>query len=88
MGSAPADALGFTGSFVMFVQNVGMAFGISAGMALLYGQMSIAAGEKVAGYVVGHPEIFFYGYRRTMIFVALITFVGFILTCIRYKKSR
>ena len=87
MGAAPADSLGFTGSFVMFVQNIGMAFGISGAMAVLYGQMSVAAGEKVAGYVVGHPEIFFYGFKRAMFFVAAVTFVGFVLTCIRYKKS-
>lgn len=88
MSSAPADSLGFTGSFVMFVQNIGMALGISGAMAILYGQMSIAAGERVTGYVVGHPEIFFFGYKHAMFFIALVTFIGFIFTYVRYKKSR
>ena len=63
MSAAPLDALGFVGSLSGLSQNMGMALGISGGMAILYGKMGEAAGRPVAGYVAGRPDIFFYGYR-------------------------
>ena len=87
MGSAPADALGFVGSVQSLGQNMGMAIGISGGMAVLYGGMSAAAGERVTSYVVGHPEIFFYGYRLAYFLTAGIVAVGFILTLVRWRMA-
>ena len=87
MGSAPADALGFVGSVQSLAQNMGMALGISGGMAVLYGGMSAAAGERVTSYVVGHPEIFFFGYRMAYFLTAAIVVAGFALTIVRWRMS-
>ena len=87
MGSAPADALGFVGSVQSLAQNMGMALGISGGMAVLYGGMSAAAGERVTSYVAGRPDIFFFGYRWAYFLTAAIVVVGFALTIARWRMS-
>ena len=87
MGSAPVDALGFVGSVQSLAQNMGMSLGISGGMAVLYGGMSAAAGERVTSYVVGHPEIFFYGYRLSYFLTAAIVVVGLGLSITRWRMS-
>ena len=88
MGSAPEEALGFVGSVTSLAQNMGMALGISGGMALLYGQMSVAAGARVTSYVASRPDIFFYGYRWAYWVTAAIVGVGFALAIIRWLLLR
>ena len=88
MGSAPVDALGFVGSVQSLAQNMGMAMGISGGMAVLYGGMSAAAGERVTAYVAGRPDIFFHGYRMAYFLTAAIVAVGFVITIARWRMSR
>ena len=87
MGSAPIESLGFVGSLASLSQNMGMALGISGGMAILYGKMGEAAGRRVAGYVVGRPDIFFYGYRWAFLSMAALVVVGFVLSVVRFVRS-
>ena len=65
-----------------------MAMGISGGMAVLYGGMSAAAGERVTAYVAGRPDIFFHGYRMAYFLTAAIVAVGFVITIARWRMSR
>ena len=88
MGSAPDGALGFVGSVQGLAQNMGMAVGISGGMALLYGGMSAAAGERVTAYVAGRPDIFFTGYRLSYLVTAAIVAVGFAIAAVRWAMAR
>lgn len=88
MSAAPEDALGFVGSVQSLAQNMGMALGISGGMAVLYGQMSAKAGYRVTGYVAGAPEIFFYGYRWAYWLTAALVVVGFVLAVVRWRMAR
>ena len=88
MGSAPADGLGFVGSVASLSQNMGMALGISGGMAVLYGQMSVAAGTRVTSYVAGRPDIFFYGFRWAYFLTVAIVIVGFVLAIVRWRMAR
>lgn len=88
MSAAPLDALGFVGSLSGLSQNMGMALGISGGMAILYGKMGEAAGRPVAGYVAGRPDIFFYGYRWALMSVAALVAVGFVLCLVRARRTR
>ena len=87
MSAAPLDALGFVGSLSALSQNMGMALGISGGMAILYGKMGEAAGRPVAGYVAGRPDIFFYGYRWALMSVAALVAVGFVLCLVRAARA-
>ena len=88
MGSAPTEALGFAGSLSNLARSLGMAVGISAGSAVLYGQMSVAAGHAVTSYVAGRPDIFLYGYRCVFFGLAALVAVGFALTVCRFARSR
>ena len=88
MGSAPADALGFVGSLSALTRNLGMSLGITAGSALLYGQMSVAAGRSVTGYVEGRPDIFLYGFRWVFAALLAVVAVGLALSVVRYVRSR
>ena len=88
MGSAPREALGFAGSMGSLVRYLGMAVGITGSSAVLYGQMSVAAGRTVNAYVPGHPEIFLYGFRWVFWLLAAIIAVGFALTVVREVQAR
>ena len=88
MDSAPHDALGFMSSFTMLVQNMGMSIGISVGMALLYNQMSRAAGIRITKILPEFPEIFQYGFRHTFLVVALLVGIGALLCCVRFLICR
>ena len=88
MGSAPRDALGFVGSLSALTRNFGMSLGITAGSALLYGQMSIAAGRPVTGYVEGRPDIFLYGFRWVLVALLAVVAVGFALSVVRYVRNK
>lgn len=88
MGSLPTEALGFGGSFSALARYLGMAIGITGSTSLLYGQMSVAAGERVTAYVAGRPDIFLYGYRWVYGVTAALVFVGFCLTLVRAVRRR
>ncbi len=88
MGSLPPEALGFGGSVSALARYLGMAIGISGSTSLLYGQMSVAAGQTVTTFVAGRPELFLYGYRWVYgVTVALVS-VGFALTLVRLVRKR
>ena len=88
MGSLPPEALGFGGSVSALARYLGMAIGISGSTLLLYGQMSVAAGQTVTTFVAGRPELFLYGYRWVYgVTVALVS-VGFALTLVRLVRKR
>lgn len=88
MGSLPPEALGFGGSVSALARYLGMAVGISASTSLLYGQMSVAAGESVTSYVAGRPDIFLYGYRWVYGVTVVLVAVGFALTLARLVLKR
>lgn len=88
MSAAPASALGFVGSVASLGQNMGMALGISGGMALLYGQMSAYAGHRVASYAEAGAEAFFFGYRWAYFATAALVAVGFVLALVRWHRVR
>lgn len=88
MGSSPREALGFAGSLGSLARYAGMALGITLASAVLYGQMSAAAGQQVTSYVDGRPDLFLYGYRSVFYVLAAIAAVGFALTVVRLVKAR
>lgn len=88
MASTPRDALGFAGSLGGLSRYMGMAIGITVGISVLYGQMAVAAGERVTGYVAGRPDIFLYGYRWVFMVLAALVAVGFVLSAVRFVRLR
>lgn len=88
MSAAPISALGFVGSVASLAQNMGMALGISGGMALLYGQMSVYAGHRVASYAEAGAGAFFFGYRWAYFATAALVAVGFVLALVRWHRVR
>ncbi|QCT69950.1 MFS transporter [Eubacterium maltosivorans] len=88
MGSVSRDELGLVGSLAGLVRNMGMSVGITAGTSLLYSRMSDMAGYRVTNYIPGHPDIFLYGLRSVYIMLAVVVFVGALLTIIRFVYAR
>lgn len=88
MGSVSRDELGLVGSLAGLVRNMGMSVGITAGTSLLYSRMSDMAGYRVTNYIPGHPDIFLYGLRSVYIMLAVVVFVGALLTVIRFVYAR
>lgn len=88
MGSAPREALGFAGSISSLARYAGMAIGISAGSAVLYGQMSVAAGYEVTSYVTGRPDVFLFGFASVFHLLAAVAAVGLAITVVRLVRSR
>lgn len=88
MGSVSRDELGLVGSLAGLVRNMGMSVGITAGTSLLYSRMSDMAGYRVTNYIPGHPDIFLYGLRSVYIMLAIVVFVGALLTVIRFVYAR
>lgn len=80
MGAVEQGDLGFAGSMVSLVRNMGMSVGVSGGTALLYGRMSQLAGRSVTAYVPGEPELFLAGFRFAFGVVALLVTLGAVLT--------
>ena len=84
MGSVSRDELGLAG----LVRNMGMSVGITAGTSLLYSRMSDMAGYRVTNYIPGQPDVFLYGLRSVYIMLAVVVFVGALLTIIRFVYAR
>ncbi|WP_195267269.1 MFS transporter [Eubacterium sp. 1001713B170207_170306_E7] len=88
MGSVSRDELGLVGSLAGLVRNMGMSVGITAGTSLLYSRMSDMAGYRVTNYIPGQPDIFLYGLHSVYIMLALVVFVGALLTIVRFIYAR
>lgn len=88
MGSVSRDELGLVGSLAGLVRNMGMSVGITAGTSLLYSRMSDMAGYRVTNYIPGQPDVFLYGLRSVYIMLAVVVFVGALLTIIRFVYAR
>lgn len=88
MGSVSRDELGLVGSLAGLVRNMGMSVGITAGTSLLYSRMSDMAGYRVTNYIPGQPDVFLYGLRAVYIMLAVVVFVGALLTVIRFVYAR
>lgn len=88
MGSVSRDELGLVGSLAGLVRNMGMSVGITAGTSLMYSRMSDMAGYRVTNYIPGQPDVFLYGLRSVYIMLAVVVFVGALLTIIRFVYAR
>lgn len=88
MGSVSRDELGLVGSLAGLVRNMGMSVGITAGTSLLYSRMSDMAGYRVTNYIPDQPDVFLYGLRSVYIMLAVVVFVGALLTIIRFVYAR
>lgn len=90
MGSVERKEYGFAGSLSGLGRYMGMVIGITFSTSVLYHQMSLKAGKKVVSYLEGRPDLFLFGMRAVYIGIALILFVGVLLTLTRYfhKKSK
>lgn len=86
MGSVPHELLGFAGSASALARYLGLATGITSSMSLLYGQMSVAAGEHVTAFVEGRPDIFLFGYERVYWVMSALVALGFALTLWRMRS--
>ena len=88
MDSAPTEALGFAGSVSSLARYAGLALGISLGSSILYGRMSMVAGRTVTRFVEGRPDIFLAGFALVFHVLAVIAFVGLVLTVVRWRRAR
>lgn len=88
MGSVPNELLGFAGSVSALARYLGLATGITGSMSLLYGQMSVVAGERVTAFVEGRPDIFLHGYQAVYLVLTVLVAFGFGLTLWRMHTSR
>ncbi|WP_347711190.1 hypothetical protein [Eubacterium callanderi] len=50
--------------------------------------MSDMAGYRVTNYIPGQPDVFLYGLRSVYIMLAVVVFVGALLTIIRFVYAR
>lgn len=89
MGAVSDNDLGFAGSLVSLIRNMGMSLGVSGGTALLYGHMSLLAHRPISSYVPEHPELFEAGFSFALVIVAVGVALGFVLTILgAYLKRR
>ena len=90
MGAAPKSKLGIAGSVNGFMRNFGFATGVTVFSGVLYALMGARAGQRVTGYLPGHPEIFLSAMRTLYRVAAGLLAVGLLLTAthvIRTQKS-
>jgi len=89
MSTVPRNMLGIAGSINALVRNLGMIFGTTLSVTLLYGRMSSMLGYKVSDYVEGRGDAFVYGMSGVYIAAGAICAVGAILTAIRlYSRKK
>lgn len=86
MSNAPRNMLGITGSVNGLIRNLGMIFGISLSVLILYSRMSHKLGYGVSNYVVGRDDVFVYGMKGAYIAAACFSTLGAILTGIRLYR--
>ena len=82
--------LGVAGSINALVRNLGMIFGTTLSVSLLYGRMSSILGYRISDYVEGRDDVFICGMSFVYIAAALICVLGAVLTAIRLygRKKR
>lgn len=89
MGAVEENDLGFAGSLVSLIRNMGMSLGVSGGTALLYGHMSYLAQRPISSYVPDRPELFEAGFSFALVIIAVGVALGFILTVLgAYLRRR
>lgn len=88
MSLVPKHKLGIAGSINALVRNMGMVFGISSSVTLLYNRMSLKMGYKVNSFVESRPDIFIYGMKIVYLMAAFFCVVGVVLTLLRFIKIR
>lgn len=88
MSTAPKHKLGIAGSINGLTRNLGMVFGISFSLTLLYNRMSAKIGYSVDSFVPGREDVFIYAMRFVYITAAAICLLGIILTLFRLVESR
>lgn len=88
MGSVEVCDLGFAGSVISLVRNMGMSVGVTGGSALLYGRMSALAGRPLASYVPGEPGLFLSGFSFAFGVLAAMVAAGAALTLAQAALAR
>ena len=89
MSTVPRNMLGIAGSINALVRNLGMIFGTTLSVTLLYGRMSSLLGYKVSDYVEGRGDAFIYGMKGVYIAAGAVCATGAILTAIRlYSRKK
>lgn len=88
MSSVPKNKLGIAGGTNALIRNLGLAFGVSASTSILYAKMSKIAGFRVLGNVPGKPEIFISGMKFVYILVAILCFIGFLISLVEHIKNK
>ena len=88
MSSVEAKYLGIAGSMNSLARNLGMVIGLSLSTTILYNAMSIKAGYKVTGYIVGEDNLFLYGMHIAFLVSFLLCFIAFLITGFRLFKKR
>lgn len=88
MSSVEPKYLGIAGSMNSLARNLGMVIGLSLSTTILYNAMSIKAGYKVTGYIVGEDNLFLYGMHIAFLVSFLLCFIAFLITGFRLFKKR
>jgi len=89
MSSIPRNKLGVAGSINALARNTGFIFGVLLATTVLFSSMSAKYGQPVNDYVAGRADLFIYGMRVTYLVVAVICFIGVIITAARlFSKSK
>ena len=88
MSSVEPRYLGIAGSMNSLARNLGMVIGLSLSTTILYNAMSIKAGYKVTGYIVGEDNLFLYGMHIAFLVSFLLCFIAFLITGFRLFKKR
>lgn len=87
MSLAPRNKLGIAGSINALIRNIGMVFGTSFSVVLLYNQMSSKIGYKVRDFIPSRPDIFIYGMKVVYLTAAVFCAVAIILSASRIIKT-
>lgn len=88
MSNVSKNKIGVAGSINALVRNIGIVFGISFSISILYGRMSSKIGYHVLNYVSGRDDIFIYGMKGVYVVIAIMCIVGTIVTGIRLYGKR
>jgi EmrB/QacA subfamily drug resistance transporter len=92
MSLVSTDKLGIAGSINALVRNMGMVFGASISVVLLYNRMSYKIGYKVTNFIPSRPDVFIYSMKIVYLIAALFCTFAIILSLsrilvIKKKKS-
>lgn len=88
MSNAPRNMLGIAGSVNALIRNLGMIFGISLSITILYSRMGSKIGHNVSDYIQGRDDVFIYGMKGVYITAAVICAAGALLTAFRLYGKR